>query len=800
MSDEKTRDNTGIESIPATPATPVPPPEPPPNYPVEPNRPPMTPGGNRPFPPPPPGGPGPWPPPPGGPGPNIPGAFPGSKPGPWPGTIAPPPPPGGPYYEGCRQYIGARYVPAFAVPITWQANMVYENLTIISHMGVGYISKRHVPPGIEPPNDTYWQLIPSGSPELQELKQRVEALEDQTSGDTEGLNNRLTAVENTTAGHTASIATLTTSTTKNTLDIAEMKGNIAVNKSDIATVTARVDAHDASIQAVREKAEANETAISALRNNVDTNTGKIESLEQTLEDLEPKVTKNTEDIAALQTASDGNATEITAIKAKNVDQDNDIALLQTATATNGQEITAIKTKNTAQDAEINTLKTTTANNAAAITAVNEKNTEQDGKLTDLESKNDSQDEEIAALKTRVQKCEQDILNLTAGGGDQLTQITTLQTDVAKLKTDLTTVQTQAATNSTDIAALKTRVENLETNVATAKREIEAIKTDIGEINNQIDTLRKLHVTKGVVIHDKYFTQNGQNSALNVFKKMHPFDSAEYIAVPEASFYGQEMLQAIQNKPVDNEVTDVIVVAGLKDAATGVKNEPSTVFIEPILAYTPREENTANNLIQTLKTKYPKAKIFVVVDDVIMPFYKTEAMKNQISAACTSHSASFYSAYCAAGAYPAYNITTDQITGLGSDILGYNTAAIVKGIPVYNESFSDIKQLSGPLVDTTLSSRVVTRFMNGIYSIQLSALRLNGNLSLTDTAYTQIATTPDNVILPTGVGQTLVKNIATRTFCLAYITVFKNNISLALTNDVLTSNQIMLPLTDIVSII
>lgn len=57
-------------------------------------------------------------------------------------------------------YIGPRMVPVVADPQDWAAETVYESLTIVTHDGGVYMSKRSVPAGTEPPNATYWMQWP----------------------------------------------------------------------------------------------------------------------------------------------------------------------------------------------------------------------------------------------------------------------------------------------------------------------------------------------------------------------------------------------------------------------------------------------------------------------------------------------------------------------------------------------------------------------------------------------------------------------------------------------------------------
>lgn len=55
-----------------------------------------------------------------------------------------------------RQYVGARYVPKFATPVEWNNALSYEALTIVTHLGNSFTSKKPVPAGVDIGNTEYW--------------------------------------------------------------------------------------------------------------------------------------------------------------------------------------------------------------------------------------------------------------------------------------------------------------------------------------------------------------------------------------------------------------------------------------------------------------------------------------------------------------------------------------------------------------------------------------------------------------------------------------------------------------------
>lgn len=55
-----------------------------------------------------------------------------------------------------KTYIGAKYVPTFAEPITHSSENAYEPFTIVQDGSTFYISKRYVPAGVAVSNSAYW--------------------------------------------------------------------------------------------------------------------------------------------------------------------------------------------------------------------------------------------------------------------------------------------------------------------------------------------------------------------------------------------------------------------------------------------------------------------------------------------------------------------------------------------------------------------------------------------------------------------------------------------------------------------
>ena len=78
-----------------------------------------------------------------------------------------------------RKYVGARYVPVFADPLEWDADLKYEPLTIVTdENGVFYVSKQYVPEGITVDTTEYWIPWADWGDEISALDTRIDAIED----------------------------------------------------------------------------------------------------------------------------------------------------------------------------------------------------------------------------------------------------------------------------------------------------------------------------------------------------------------------------------------------------------------------------------------------------------------------------------------------------------------------------------------------------------------------------------------------------------------------------------------------
>ena len=144
------------------------------------------------------------------------------------------------------QYIGARYVPLFADPLTWDITKTYEPLTIVYYQGNSFTSRQAVPAGIDITNSNYWALTGNYNAQIEQYRTEVQT-----------YDNRITANTNSNTTQDAQLAGTSSSGLKalietNASDIDALEGQMAGtstsglktlidgNASDIDTLEAQM--------------------------------------------------------------------------------------------------------------------------------------------------------------------------------------------------------------------------------------------------------------------------------------------------------------------------------------------------------------------------------------------------------------------------------------------------------------------------------------------------------------------------------------------------------------------------------
>lgn len=118
-----------------------------------------------------------------------------------------------------REYVGARYVPLFAEPITWDNTQTYEPLTIVVYQGNSYTSRQYVPTGIEITNTDYWALTGNYNAQIEQYRSEVSNI----SSNVTELSTNFTNFQNTTDTQLQSIVSVNNEQTQ---DIEELNTRI----------------------------------------------------------------------------------------------------------------------------------------------------------------------------------------------------------------------------------------------------------------------------------------------------------------------------------------------------------------------------------------------------------------------------------------------------------------------------------------------------------------------------------------------------------------------------------------------
>lgn len=147
------------------------------------------------------------------------------------------------------QYIGARYVPLFADPLTWDITKAYEPLTIVYYQGNSFTSRQAVPAGIDITNTDYWAITGNYNAQIEQYRTEVQT-----------YDNRITA-----------------NTTSNTAQDAQLAGT---SSSGLKTL---IDANTTSN--ATQDAQLAGTASSGLKTLIDANTGDIDTIQEAVETL-----------------------------------------------------------------------------------------------------------------------------------------------------------------------------------------------------------------------------------------------------------------------------------------------------------------------------------------------------------------------------------------------------------------------------------------------------------------------------------------------------------------------------------
>lgn len=332
---------------------------------------------------------------------------PGGECHPRPPRPTPPPPPG----CGPSQYVGARYVPKFADPIEWDIERGYESLTIVTHNGQSYTSKCPVPPGIEITNSRYWALTGDYNAQVEEYKEQVKDLSAQVTGfasDNKEFREKIdqydkdnAAMKNDVAATVARVDSLAERTDSAEAAIKDLQAGQAQTVKDIAALESKA----ADLQ---RQITSNDTDISAIQAKDREQDARLDAIETVNDAQEASITQNTQNIARNTQNIQDNAANI-AINSKELakhaaqlkDHDAQLAVLHKETTDNHQAIERLTSVTDGLRADLTEDEAKIAQNADAIAHIQQKDVEQDGRLDALENRATAAEGRLDALDTKT---------------------------------------------------------------------------------------------------------------------------------------------------------------------------------------------------------------------------------------------------------------------------------------------------------------------------------------------------------------------------------------------------------------
>lgn len=326
---------------------------------------------------------------------------------PRPPRPTPPPPPG----CGPSQYVGARYVPKFADPIEWDIERGYESLTIVTHNGQSYTSKCPVPPGIEITNTRYWALTGDYNAQVEEYKEQVKDLSAQVTGfasDNKEFREKIdqyakdnAEMKNSVASTVARVDALAERVDNADAAISDLQAGQAQTVKDIAALESK----DADLQ---QQITSNDTDISAIQAKNREQDARLDAIETVNDAQAASITQNTQNIARNTQNIQDNAANI-AINSKELakhaaqlkDHDAQLAVLHKETTDNHQAIERLTSVTDGLRADLTEDEAKIAQNADAIAHIQQKDVEQDGRLDALENRATAAEGRLDALDTKT---------------------------------------------------------------------------------------------------------------------------------------------------------------------------------------------------------------------------------------------------------------------------------------------------------------------------------------------------------------------------------------------------------------
>src|SRR5699024_4960927 len=93
-----------------------------------------------------------------------------------------------------NRYVGHRYVPKIFGE--WDKQNQYEGLSIVTHQGKSYTSKKRVPVGIDILNEEYWVVTGNYNAQVEEYRKETERISEETERISEEIKDFKTETNN----------------------------------------------------------------------------------------------------------------------------------------------------------------------------------------------------------------------------------------------------------------------------------------------------------------------------------------------------------------------------------------------------------------------------------------------------------------------------------------------------------------------------------------------------------------------------------------------------------------------------
>lgn len=472
------------------------------------------------------------------PAPYAPGGCGPCKPGPRPGHCPPPPP--------CppSQYIGARYVPKFADPIEWDGAKAYENLTIVTHNNESYTSRCPVPPGIDITNERYWAKTGAYNAQLEQLKEGVSDLSSQVTGFASDNAEFRAKIEQ----YDKDNAEMKNTVAKNDARVDALSERVATAESEIDSLQATTAQHTTEIAELHAKDEdlqrqitSNDNDISAIQAKNVEQDSRLDGIDTKLKSHDATLAQNTADIAkntkniqdnAAQIAVNAHeladhAEELKDHEARLTAQHKEITDNHTAIERNSSDIASLRSDLTEDEAKIEA-------NRDAIAHIQEKDVQQDGRLDALEKRTTAAEGRLDGLDTKT-----DATNtaLTA----EVDRAKAAELEQGKL---IAKNAAELATHATELADHEGRISALEGDNTTNKADIADLKAkntaQDTAISGNTDAIAHLREDLSGYVKTEVYTagQAAQDAIIGDWTTDHPGQTVSQCATSQETELGE----------------------------------------------------------------------------------------------------------------------------------------------------------------------------------------------------------------------------------------------------------------------